>query len=113
MGDWREEWETRWYRVPPNGSEYDFLRVRMRTERGQLVRFVAQYEAIIEQRVYPVVRYDTAHGRPHRDTLNWRGWVVNKVWLSDEPYGKLLDDATDDIWAQWQTYRAELERRKS
>lgn len=112
MGDWRQEWETRWYRTRLNGSEHDFLRVRMRTDRGQFVRFVAQYEAVFERRVLPVVRYDTAHGRPHRDTLDWGGRVVIKDGLPPRPYGELLDDATEDIWARWLTYRADFERRR-
>jgi len=112
MGGWREEWETRGYRRRLSGSAEDFLRVRMRIERGQLRRFTAQYEAVFDGRTYPVVRYDTAHSGPHRDTLDWQGRVVAKDWLREGPYGDVLDDATNDIDRRWRTYRSEFERRR-
>ncbi len=34
MGGWREEWETESFRVPLSWERTDFLRVRMRIERG-------------------------------------------------------------------------------
>lgn len=51
----------------------DVMRVRWTHERDTIVAFTVQYEALIEGQYYPVVRYDTAHGRPHRDTLAWNG----------------------------------------
>ena len=109
MGGWREEWETASYRISLDGSDADFLRVRMRIERGQLVRFTAQYEAVVAGRVYAVVRYDTAHGSPHRDLLDWAGRVVDKRFVGTAPYGEVLDAATKDIHATWRTYRSAFE----
>lgn len=110
MGGWREEWETEGYRHDLTGRETDFLRVRMRIERGILVRYTAQYETVSEGRVYAVVRFDTAHGRPHRDVLNRSGRVIHKRWLPAKAYDEALADATDDIKANWPAYRAAFER---
>jgi hypothetical protein len=40
--------------INPDGNE---VRVRIRTERGQVVDFVVQYEIVIDDERYPVVRY--------------------------------------------------------
>lgn len=37
---------------------------------GIVTGFVVQYEALIENKWRPVVRYDTAHGFAHRDLLH-------------------------------------------
>lgn len=109
MGGWREEWETKGYRDPLSVDRTDFLRVRMRIERGRQVRFTAQYEAVIDGRIYPVIRYDTAHGDPHRDTLDRHCTVVDKKWFWGAPLGQTLRTAIADIRADWPAYRAVFE----
>ena len=47
--------------INADGNE---VRVRSRTERGQIVDFVVQYEIVIENERYPVVRHDGSHVRP-------------------------------------------------
>ena len=112
MGGWREDWETETFRVPLSWDGLDFLRVRMRIERGALVRFTAQYEAVVEGRTYGVIRYDSAHGRPHRDTVDWTGTVIDKKWLPDMPLDRARKEGSDDIKANWSTYREAFERMR-
>lgn len=112
MGVWREEWETESFRFPLSWEGADFLRGRMRIERGRLVRFTAQYEAVVDNRTYGVIRYDTAHGRAHRDTLDHRGAVIDKDWLPIQPFDRSLKQARDDIKADWARYRDAFERLK-
>jgi hypothetical protein len=53
--------------------DYDnALRVQFESERGQIVRFIVQLECqFAEDGVWiAVVRYDTAHGYAHRDTMH-------------------------------------------
>ncbi len=57
----------------------DYIRVWIRTERGTVVDFVAQYEAIVQDRIYPVARYDGSHGRGHRDLLDRHGETIRKT----------------------------------
>ena len=111
MGDWRDEWETTGY-VAFVGTMGDVYRVRIRAERGRVTRFTVQFEVRIEDRFYPAIRYDTAHGRPHRDTLDWHGTVIDKVWLPLTSYAQAVDDAIAEIKANWHTYREAFERRR-
>jgi len=39
-------------------------------EQGKIIEFRIQYEAFISGSWHPVVRYDSAHGHPHRDDLH-------------------------------------------
>ena len=48
---------------------------------GPVVKaFVVKLEALIDGEYHEVVRFDGAHGRPHRDTLDWYGKVIHKQW---------------------------------
>jgi hypothetical protein len=60
------------------------VRVGFDTDQGQGVDFTVQLECWIEDRWRPAVRYDTAHGQAHRDTLDWEGRVIDKLWLPIE-----------------------------
>jgi hypothetical protein len=61
--------------------------------------------------VYPVVRYDTAHGYVHRDSMDWTGRVVDKLPIYGRSYSQAMTEAISDIRSHWRTYRAEFERR--
>ena len=86
------------------------VRFRINTARGQVTGFVVQLELEIADRLYPVVRYDSAHGQPHRDTLDADGNVIAKDWL---PYSfdAALAEARRDMLANWQQYREEFLKR--
>jgi hypothetical protein len=62
--------------LEPEREEEDYLRVWIRTDQGTVVDFVAQYEAILSEFIYPVVRYDGSHGRGHRDLLDRHGETI-------------------------------------
>ena len=110
---WREEWETTGYRRPLTDDDTNLLRVRIRAERGTVVRFAVQYEAVIEGETYPVVRYDTAHEYAHRDLLDWEGHVVQTDCIAGPESDKqALTAAIDDLRASWPAYREDFLRRK-
>lgn len=99
----------------PVGPLGDSLRVQITTERGEVTAFVIQYEAWIEGAYRPVVRYDTAHGRPHRDTLDWNGNTIDKAWAwdgTDLSYKEALMSAASDLIQNWAAYREAFLRRK-
>lgn len=88
-------------------SSRDWIRVRISTRRGQVLRFVAQYETKISEETYAVVRDDCAHDFVHRDSLNHRGDVVDKQRVSDQVDRKAaLDDALLDLETNWERYLA-------
>ncbi len=108
----RDDWATTTYTAPIGDEPGDILRVHLRIERGRVTRFTARYEAWIEGRAYPVVRYDSVHNRPHRDLLDRSGRVVEKRWA---PLGTSLAEALTEfiieIRTNWRTYRDRFLRR--
>ena len=112
MGGWREAWETTSY-VDEVGTEGDRYRVRIRAERGDVVRYTVQFEVLFEGRFYPAIRYDSAHGRSHVDILGWEGESVDKKWLDGESLGDALDKAVASVKAKWIEDREAFLRRRS
>jgi hypothetical protein len=104
----RDDWATTAYRFDL-GTGGDFLRVLIRIERGRVTRFTTQYEAVVEGRTRPAVRYDSAHGRPHRDILDRYGRVVEKRWLPGKTNDEALTEGIADIKAHWPAYREAFE----
>jgi hypothetical protein len=91
----------------------DVLRVRWVREENQIRRFTAQYEVLIDDDLVPAVRYDTAHGTPHRDLLNWDGRTRRKEAMSyRDTYADAMNDAIDDLTTNWERYRFDFLRRR-
>ena len=73
-------------------------------EKGKVVYFRIQYETMVEDEWYPVVRYDTGHGFAHRDLINRRG-RVRKTPLFISDYNDALTFAESDLKANWEIYK--------
>jgi YD repeat-containing protein len=72
-----------------------------------------QFETWRAERWTPVVRYDSAHGQPHRDTLDEDGRVVEKHWLSATmKLNAAMQYAIRDLKANWRTYLAAFEEEQ-
>jgi len=78
-------------------------------EHGRITRFIIQYEAYIREKWHPIVRYDTAHGRPHKDILHIDG-SQEKVEFYNYSREEVLTFGERDIKANWQQYRTKYER---
>ena len=89
-------------RLPEPG---EYIRVRFSTEGPEVVAFAVQYETMVEGVPVSIVRYDTRHGMPHRDTLNRRGEVIDKLWLRMSN-ADALDFAIADLRKNWRRYKA-------
>lgn len=100
------------YAVELDEAAREWLRVRLTTESGRVVAFTIQYETTIADARIPVVRYDSAHDRPHRDLLDHRGQVVAKQWIEGVTYGEALDRGRTDLLANWPHYRDDFLRRR-
>ncbi|HZX14144.1 MAG TPA: hypothetical protein VFF49_07070 [Thermodesulfobacteriota bacterium] len=84
----------------------DRKRFYVETKKGKIIRFAIQYETLVSSKEWrPVVRYDTVHGFAHKDILDWRGKVIEKVKMSDMDYKKALETANLDIDSNWKTYK--------
>lgn len=91
----------------------DAIRVRFDADRGTVTAFTAQYEVWADGSWRPAVRYDSAHDRPHRDTLNWAGDVIDKEWMREGMgANEALTFAENDLKANADRYREEFLRRK-
>lgn len=91
----------------------DMLRIRFVRDGKSIIRFTVQYESQFEGSLHSVVRYDTAHGSPHRDILDWDGSTQHSnpaAAYSD--YADAMDQAIADIETNWERYRFEFLRRR-
>ncbi len=83
----------------------NILRIRFELDRGQVLSFAVQLECFLEGSGWlPVVRYDTAHGYAHRDTMR-PNEGTEKTEIQVRSYKEGLNYAIDDIRANWQAYR--------
>ncbi len=87
------------------------LRIRIDINRGEVTRFVVQLEYNTGDDTWlPIVRYDSAHGRPHRDILGPNGETVKKEWLDElldhnVSMAEGLSYGQDDLKRNWSAYR--------
>jgi len=103
---------THFVSLNPFDVEGDRIRVRIVTERGCLVGFAAQYEALIGERHHAIARYDCAHGRFHRDLLDRYGRNIEKKGYRGYSNDEALRFASRDFKANWRYYREQYMRRK-
>jgi hypothetical protein len=69
-----------------------------------------QYEAKINNNWHPIVRYDTAHGFPHRDILNPDG-TIDKYAFDFPDLEMFLQYAEQDLLDRWEWYKARYKKR--
>ncbi|MBF0559933.1 MAG: hypothetical protein HQL08_14270 [Nitrospirae bacterium] len=86
-------------------TDNDFIAVQFRTDKGNVVRFVARLVCVIHGKRYDVIRYDTAHNCPHKDMLDATGQVRDKIWYSYLNNNQALTMAIQDIKANCEAYR--------
>ncbi len=87
----------------------DRIRRRHVTERGKIVWFAAQYEALIDQGWVAIVRYDTAHGFAHRDVMH-PGERSDKMRLHLQDFSEAYTFAIYDLKMNWRRYRERYEQ---
>ena len=84
--------------------------VRFITENGKVIGFVVRMQAFIDGKWRDIRRYDTAHGTPHIDVLNWRGKTIEKIWMPQLPPGDAMTFAISDIKNNSKTYIRRFEK---
>ncbi len=92
-----------------SNTNLDRYRFFCTTEKGQVALFVVQYEAFIKGEWHPIVRYDTAHGFPHRDLLHPTA-PADKSEYPGRSSAEVLTLGQEDIKSNWQSYREQYER---
>lgn len=94
--------------VPLGESNCDRYRLYCAIERGRVAVFRVQYEAFIDGQWRAIVRYDTAHGFPHRDLLH-HNRPAEKTEYPDRSNAEVLTLGQEDVKRNWQTYRMRYE----
>jgi hypothetical protein len=87
----------------------DRLRATALIRRGTIVKFVVQYEALIENKWRPIVRYDTSHGFAHKDIMHHDG-EQEKQPLYFPNLNMAFTFAIQDLKISWRWYRIAYER---
>jgi len=84
-----------------SSDRYRHLHIK---ERGKVIFFRIQYETKINDKWYPVVRYDTTHGFAHRDLVSLEGYL-EKTPLFNQNYNDALTFAESDLKSNWKYYK--------
>lgn len=82
----------------------DRLRVRLKIEKGELIDVVFQYEALLNNKWHPIVRYDCAHGFFHRDVLKPNG-DKEKQEIAINNLKSASKYAEQDLKDRWEWYK--------
>ena len=95
------------YLIYLTAESTDRLRVYAGKEKGQILQFVVQYEALISGDWKPIVRYDTAHGFAHKDIIKANGDIIKQP-LFFETYNLAFTYATIDLKTNWKEYKEDI-----
>ncbi len=82
----------------------DRVRCQIEIDKGQVIKFVIQYEILVGNKWAAVTRFDTYHHAVHRDLID-SGGTVTKKWFLHLSFDEGLNFAYDDIEANWERYR--------
>jgi len=82
----------------------DRVRCQIELERGQVTKFVIQYEILDRSEWAAVTRFDTYHDVVHRDLISPDGTVIKK-WFLQLNFDEGLTFAYNDIENNWEKYR--------
>ena len=81
-----------------------YLRIDFVTVKGRVASFVVRLMRVEHEKLINIVRYDTAHGMPHRDVLDRNGRVLRKDWLLDMTFDQALTYAKKELLENYETY---------
>ena len=82
----------------------DRVRCQIELEKGQVKKFVIQYEIFVQGEWAAVTRFDTFHDAVHRDLIGPNGKVA-KRWFFQFNFDEGLTFAYNDIEMNWEKYR--------
>ncbi len=85
-------------------DERTYVEVEFVTVKGRIVSFVVRLMRVEGDEVFGVVRYDTAHGMPHRDIVDRKGRLLRKDWLGEMTFDQALNHAKEDLFTNYEKY---------
>jgi len=81
-----------------------YIVVDFQSLEGEILAFVVRLVHIVGREHRDVTRYDTAHGRPHRDLISRRGRLRRKDWLKHYDFNRALTYAIEDFKKNHERY---------
>jgi len=88
----------------------DRIRVEIITRKNAVVDFVVQQESSIKDKWNAIIRYNYAHGKPHKDIVNPDG-TSKKEWIEISDLSKIIEIGKRDIMKNWQKFRKNYEEK--
>ena len=80
------------------------IRIMIETANGVVVNYVVKLLIIQNNKHFEVIRFDNAHGCPHKDLLDKHGNIVRKTWYDFFDNQQGLDMAIKDIKDNYELY---------
>lgn len=80
------------------------IHVYFESAHGLIVGFMVKLIVKIDKAVYEVIRFDSAHGCPHKDILAPDGSIKRKVWYELLDNKQALDLAVRDLKDNYEIY---------
>ena len=82
----------------------DRVRCQIELDKGQVKKFVIQYEIFVRGEWAAVTRFDTFHNAVHRDLI-LPDVTISKKWYLQLNFDEGLTFAYNDIETNWKKYR--------
>ena len=80
------------------------IHVYIETFNGLVISYVVKLLLRDGKKYYEVIRFDSAHGRPHKDTIDDKGEVIRKPWFEFLDNQQGLDMSIKDIKDNFELY---------
>jgi len=80
------------------------IHVYFETLNGLVISYVVKLLLRVDKKYYEVIRFDSAHGCPHKDTIDDKGAIVRKTWFESLDNQQGLDMAIKDIKDNYELY---------
>ncbi len=98
--------KTKTFRYLLSQDDWIDVRITKDMEANEIIKFSVNLSSIIEEKVYPVIRYDNAHGFTHID----RYWK-KKETLKGMTMESVIQMARSDLVENWVKYRNLVKRK--
>lgn len=85
-------------------TDKDRVRCEIAISKGEVVKFLVQYEAFINNKWQAIARYDTKHDYVHLDLISQDG-STKKKWFYHMGFNEGLNYAYEDIGDNWEMYK--------
>jgi len=90
-------------------SDESEIVVYFETVNGLIINYVVKLVQLIDKKYCEIVRFDNAHGCPHKDIIDKKGNIIRKIWFESIDNKQGLDMAIKDLKDNYEMY---IERYK-